>query len=155
MSYGGVDYGPWHTLQLSDAVWYCDLLREDDPAACVPQSDCEGHNAPHPGRILEQDREMDHPGECPIPECCCSARAEHSEWFQVGPECDAGRHEACLNRCYRCYTETQVYEWWDTEEMPTTAGTYRVRVWGSGPDHNGEYDGGIDWENAEASADPS
>lgn len=143
MSYGDIRYGPWHTLRLSDAVWYCDRVREDDPAACVPQADCPGHNAPHPGRMLEQDREMDHPEECPT-------RAAHPDWgLQIDPECAAGRHDNCLNRA-RCYTETQVYEWWDIEEMPTTAGPYRVRVWGSGPDYNGEYDAGIDWEPAVA-----
>lgn len=145
MSYGGVDCGPWHTLKLSDAVWYCDLVREDDPAACVPQADCKGHNAPHPGRTVEQDRELEHPAECVPPPCCCKETdpawlAEH-----IDPECLAGRHDDCLNRD-RCWTQRDLFEWWDIEEMPTAAGVYRVRAWGSGPDYAGEYDAGIDWE---------
>ena len=137
-----VSYGPWHTLRLSDAVWYCDLVRADDPAACVPQSDCAGHDVPHPGRVLELDREIGHPAECVAPPCCCTWPERRGG---IDPNCGHGLHDQCLNRG-RCYTETQVYEWWDIEEMPTTAGDYRVRVWGSGPDYNGEYDGGIDWE---------
>lgn len=148
MSYGDPSYGPWHTLTVSDAVWYCDTVSEDDPARCGPIEECQGHDRPHPGRMLEQDRQIDHPGDCPIPECCCKTSEELRQQFdlQTDPECADGRHDNCLNCGYRCYTETQVYEWWDVEEMPTAAGVYRLRVWGSGPDHNGEYDGGIDWE---------
>lgn len=142
-----ISYGPWHTLTLTDAIWYCGTVATDDPAGCVPAGSCEGHDAPHPGRVMEQEREFGHPEECPVRPCCCKWAEPPS---QIDPNCEEGHHADCLNVYYGCYTEDSVFEWWDVSEMPTAAGVYRVRVWGSGPDYNGEYDGGIDWEPVEA-----
>lgn len=32
------------------------------------------------------------------------------------------------------------------DHYPTESGYYAARIWSEGPDHNGEYDAGIDWE---------
>jgi len=140
MSYSGISYGPWHTVRVT-ATWYCE---PDDGDPCRdPEGFCNGHDADGPGRELERDYEFEHPAECPVPKCCCTWPDRYSE---IDPECEAGRHDTCLNRGYRCYTEESLFEWGDLYDEGKTAGLYRVRSWGSGPDHNGEYDAGIDWE---------
>lgn len=144
MSWGGISYGPWHTVTV-EAVWYCepgvgDLCRD-------PEGFCNGHDADAPGRELERDYEIEHPAACPVPVCCCKWPEGPS---QIDPNCEAGHHEECLNRGYRCFTEDNVHEWGDSYEESKVSGVYRVRSWGSGPDYNGEYDGGIDWEPVEA-----
>lgn len=142
MSGERVSYGPWHTLRVT-ATWYCampDLTCRDNPGEA-----CEGHDAEAVALELEREYEIEHPADCPIPSCCCTWPEGPS---YIDPNCEAGHHETCLNRGCRCYTEDHVCEWGDMYEESKVSGVYRVRVWGSGPDHNGEYDGGIDWERA-------
>lgn len=141
----GVRYGSWHTLTIESVAWYC----YPTPDACKsPEGWCVGHDASAPGREVEVDQSLDHPADCPVPPCCCTVSVEerHDGYPEIDPECEAGRHDACLNRGYRCHVEEGFHEWWSFSDMPTTPGAYRIRGWGSGPDHNGEYDAGIDWE---------
>ena len=46
----------------------------------------------------------------------------------------------------QCWFDRDFYEITDESELPTEPGVYRARVWGDGPDHNGEYDAGSEWE---------
>lgn len=138
--------GPWHTLTIEAAVWYCEKV-DYDSLCRDPEGFCGGHDVQAPGRELELDWTLAHPDECPIPECCCTIPAEQRfSDFQTDPNCAAGDHGGCLNRGPRCYTEENLRDWWDVSDMPEVPGVYRVRVWGDGPDFNGEYDGGIDCE---------
>jgi hypothetical protein len=142
----GVAYSPWHTLCVT-ATWYCEPTG-DEPCR-DPEGHCNGHDREAPGRELELERELDHPQECQVPRCCCPPEGDvRHDWYEIDPECAAGRHDNCLNRGYRCGTETSLYEWYDVEDLPKVTGVYRVRAWGSGPDHNGEYDAGIECEPA-------
>jgi hypothetical protein len=43
----------------------------------------------------------------------------------------------------RCWFDQTFFE---MDDEPKEPGAYRARVWGEGPDHNGEYDGGNEWE---------
>ena len=45
-----------------------------------------------------------------------------------------------------CYTERDIREWHDMYDDLKASGTYRVRTWYTGPDHEGDYDGGIERE---------
>ena len=48
---------------------------------------------------------------------------------------------------YRCATEHEILDWPECW-LPNIkeSGTYEIQCWWSGPDHNGEYDGGCDYE---------
>lgn len=120
--------------------------------------------------------ELDHPAECPKPKrgpCCCKQAADmvldyHSEIpagsrlscgchkckpFVPCPACAHENHDGCMDNelGYRCGTDVQVYEYGGENELDElAAGTYRVRGWSSGPDHNGEYDGGLTIEEVAA-----
>lgn len=143
-------YGPWHTLTIASAVWYCE--KPLHWALCLdPEGHCHGHETQAPGRTVETDWELEHPADCPIPPCCCRIPAEERyPGFETDPECAADHHDNCLNRGPRCYTEENLRDWWDVSDMPTVPGVWRLRVWGSGPDYNGEYDGGIEHEPVSA-----
>lgn len=53
---------------------------------------------------------------------------------------------------YVCPLEHDLHEWHEIEELTEGGrpGFYRMRVWNSGPDYWGEYDGGIEVEDASA-----
>ena len=141
-------YGPWHTVTV-EATWYCAKVDYFDSCR-DPEGFCGGHNTDADGREIERDYAVEHPDDCPIPPCCCEGA--DSDWLResIDPECQAGHHDACLNRGNRCYTEDSIREWGDMYEESKVSGVYRVRAWGSGPDWRGEYDAGIDWEPVEA-----
>lgn len=43
-----------------------------------------------------------------------------------------------------CWAESDAREWFDMYDELHATGTYRVRTWYSGPDYEGDYDGGIE-----------
>lgn len=130
----------------ADVTDHVHLLRVTATWFCESES-CEGHPAAVEGGELELEYELEHPGACPIPACCC-------KWPEgpthIDPNCEGGQHDACLNQD-RCWTERELSSWGlGTFEFPSATAVYRIQAWGSGPDWEGEYDGGIEFEPVEA-----
>lgn len=136
------DLSPLISAPAADVTDHVHLLRVTAQWFCQ-EGFCAGHDEAAEGREIELEYELEHPEACPIPACCC-------KWPEgpsfIDPNCSAGHHETCLN-VDRCWTARDLaHEGLGTFEFPKVTATYRIQAWGSGPDYEGDYDGGIEFE---------
>lgn len=120
MSY---DIDPWHVVHIK-ATYYC------------PEEDCKGHAEPQEDpEDAELYIEVEHPEDCGPPE-------------YVENLFGLTQIKRDPNEPWECPTERDMKEWWNCE-LPSEVGSYRVECWWAGPDYEGEYDAGCNWEKIE------
>lgn len=98
------------------AKWFCEDVREGDNPGCFPAESCRGHDASSPA----------------------------ASWFES--EYELEHPDACTNPD-ECWTGRDLAsEGLSTFGFPQATAVYRIQAWGSGPDYEGDYDGGIEFE---------
>jgi hypothetical protein len=137
---------PWHTLTVTATYGHRN---------CDCGETCKGHPEPEVGQDpgdIEVDTELAHPEDCPPSRPCCCQDPKPDPLLAllaVKPcgSCLFGAHEYCRStHPSRCQTEFEITECYTENELPRETGVYRVQGWATGPDYEGEYDGGVNCE---------